>query len=340
MKAAWWPCPRLAPARRVTYVVPMGRGRRGGRRRRAASVWFAIDQYGGRTGRAIVQAVNGTLYEVAGGRQPAAARGRPGSARRRRDPHRQRFGRDAATARRVGGGTPRALRLLDHCDRRRPDRSGSIAAASSCRPPSGGTGHLYVATADCQVAVTGTVFSVVSGVKGSRVSVVEGEVHVSQDNQDNVLHPGDQIVTSPSIETALGAGGHRLEPQSRQADPAARQAARRSIQQIHMPALRYSSKLLDRLPADTASSPAFRTSEQYLAEAQGVFNQKLAQSPELRQLVGGARARASSRHREAAHGQRISGRRDGGDRLRRRGRRGWSARCFSRRRSRRASPSS
>src|SRR5439155_16073876 len=61
-------------------------------------------------------------------------------------------------------------------------------------------GHLYVATADCQVAVTGTVFSVVSGMKGSRVSVVEGEVHVSKDNQDHVLHPGDQIVTSPTIE--------------------------------------------------------------------------------------------------------------------------------------------
>jgi hypothetical protein len=28
------------------------------------SVWFAVDQYGNHTGRAIVQAVNGTLYEI------------------------------------------------------------------------------------------------------------------------------------------------------------------------------------------------------------------------------------------------------------------------------------
>ena len=42
------------------------------------------------------------------------------------------------------------------------------------------TGHLYVSTRDCRVAVTGTVFSVDSGLKGSRVTVIQGTVLVAQ----------------------------------------------------------------------------------------------------------------------------------------------------------------
>jgi len=34
-------------------------------------------------------------------------------------------------------------------------------------------GHLYVRTPDCRVAVTGTVFSVNAGIKGSRVAVLQ-----------------------------------------------------------------------------------------------------------------------------------------------------------------------
>ena len=46
------------------------------------------------------------------------------------------------------------------------------------------SGHLYVSTRDYRVAVTGTVFSVLSGMKGSRVSVIEGEVHVAQGSRE------------------------------------------------------------------------------------------------------------------------------------------------------------
>src|SRR6185437_10802394 len=61
-------------------------------------------------------------------------------------------------------------------------------------------GHLYVAANDVKVSVTGTVFSVNHGVKGSRVSVIEGEVRVAGTGSDGlfhnaVLHPGQQMST-------------------------------------------------------------------------------------------------------------------------------------------------
>ena len=35
--------------------------------------------------------------------------------------------------------------------------------------------------------------------KGDRVSVIEGEVHVEEDGTESILHSGDQISTSESM---------------------------------------------------------------------------------------------------------------------------------------------
>ncbi|MGH9644256.1 MAG: FecR domain-containing protein, partial [Terriglobales bacterium] len=61
------------------------------------------------------------------------------------------------------------------------------------------TGHLYVSAPDCTVAVTGTVFSVNSGTKGSRVAVIEGEVHVKHAGLVSILHSGDEMATTQKV---------------------------------------------------------------------------------------------------------------------------------------------
>ncbi len=63
------------------------------------------------------------------------------------------------------------------------------------------SGRLFVDTGDSLVSVTGTIFSVASGTKGSRVSVVAGEVNLDHKGSERVVRAGEQVTTSPSIET-------------------------------------------------------------------------------------------------------------------------------------------
>jgi uncharacterized protein (TIGR03435 family) len=64
------------------------------------------------------------------------------------------------------------------------------------------TGHLYVQTRDVTVSVVGTVFLVESGDTGSRVAVIQGEVHVQQGATLRKLFPGEQVTTAPSMKPA------------------------------------------------------------------------------------------------------------------------------------------
>ena len=56
-----------------------------------------------------------------------------------------------------------------------------------------GSGHLFVETGDAEIAVTGTVFAVNSGFKGSRVSVIEGSVEVNHGRSHDTVTPGQQV---------------------------------------------------------------------------------------------------------------------------------------------------
>jgi ferric-dicitrate binding protein FerR (iron transport regulator) len=251
------------------------------------SVWFALDQYdqyGRRTGRAVVQAVNGTLYEIlpAGIQVLAAGQDLP-------DGVEIRTAKDSDAMLRLKDGSVVELRERSGFSTTRTASDltirlgrGSIIVQAAKRS----AGHLYVATDDCRVAVTGTVFSVTSGVKGSRVSVIAGEVHVSQDSNEKVLHPGDQTVTSPNLEPVsvkddIGWSRNR-EKLTQQLE-----SLRAGLAQIRMPELRYSSKLLGRLPASTVFFASIPNLAGYLGQTQEVFRQKMAESPELRDWWSG-----------------------------------------------------
>jgi hypothetical protein len=118
-------------------------------------------------------------------------------------------------------------------------------------------------------------------VKGSRISVVQGEVHVTHNNIDTVLHPGDQAVSSQTLEPEsvredIGWSRNRTVL-LRQLD-----ALRAGLREIRLPALRYSSRLMDRLPADIVLYASIPNLGPYLAEAQSVLDGQLLQSAELR----------------------------------------------------------
>jgi FecR-like protein/putative zinc finger protein len=141
---------------------------------------------------------------------------------------------------------------------------------------------LFVQTDDSLVSVTGTIFSVNSGAKGARVSVIEGEVHVDNAGKSQALRAGDQATTHDSIE--------RLPVKeeiawSRDADRYSRMldAIRDQIdQQLAMPGNRYSTRLLDLAPGDTVLYVAIPNIGETLARANVILQENLQKNDELR----------------------------------------------------------
>ena len=60
-------------------------------------------------------------------------------------------------------------------------------------------GHLYVQTKDFAISVVGTVFLVRAEQQGSRVAVIEGEVHVRKGTTTERLLPGEQVASSSEL---------------------------------------------------------------------------------------------------------------------------------------------
>lgn len=144
--------------------------------------------------------------------------------------------------------------------------------------------HLYVATKDALVSVTGTIFSVNSGTKGSRVSVIEGEVRVKQAKKDSILHPGHQVTTHASVQAV--PVGQEIAWSRNAEEYKALLAELTALGQdidarVERPGLRYSTDLLDLAPAGTVIYISLPNLSASLSETHQILDQRIAESPTL-----------------------------------------------------------
>jgi len=145
-------------------------------------------------------------------------------------------------------------------------------------------GHLYVATDDGLVSVKGTIFSVNHGVKGSRVSVIEGVVHVDFVDTTTDLQPGQEAtsgaaVSKVPIQDEIAWSRNSAKYLALLGDFAVLQ---KQFAAIPGPGLRYSSDLLPLIPDNTVVYAAIPNLANTIGEAKRLFEDRLQQSPDLR----------------------------------------------------------
>jgi hypothetical protein len=232
---------------------------------------------------ATVVSVNGSLFRPAGEATPALA---PGATiqggvqvRTAKDSNAMLRLRDGSTIE-AGARADLSIAETGRDVTIRLARGSVIVEAAKRR-----AGHLYVSTRDCRVAVRGTVFSVTSGVKGARVSVVEGEVHVSHGGNTKILHAGDQYASAALAQVSV----EQEIAWSRKADEhlallrEVKKLSEEMERQVRLPYARYSSALLKYLPQETAVYAALPNFGEALAQSQKILEERLKDSPVLRE---------------------------------------------------------
>ncbi len=272
-KPRWWPARSSRWAIAATLVVALG-----------GAAWSLLQNYSGPefASSAVVQAADGALYRVSPGGTRLLAAGEQVTGRES-----VRTAKDAHAVLRLKDGSLVEMRERTELSlsetlrdlKVRLDRGSVIVQAAKRR-----SGHLYVGTPDCKVAVVGTVFSVNRGTKGSRVSVVEGQVQVTQGQKEILLHPGEQMAT------ADGVGRVPVEDEiawSRNVDNYLAllrelHAYRKDLETVKTPGVRYTSRILDMLPADTAVYVALPNIGQALADAHRLLQDRIRQNEQLR----------------------------------------------------------
>ncbi len=265
--------------------------RRFGRYAIAASLLLAVSAWGARHAffatplgsRASVQSVSGALHRIGDGRALPLA---PGEAVGEGDAVRTARGSRAVLRLRDGSSVEMGERAELSVTARGQDttihleRGGIIVEAAKRR-----VGRLLVASSDCTVSVTGTVFSVNRGIKGSRVSVLEGQVRVARGGEERVLAPGDQWTTSNAVgaiplidEVAWSGNADR-----HLALLAEWKTLRQKWSALETPGVRYESRLLSVMPEDTLAFASLPNYGPSLAQAHRLFEERLQESQVLRE---------------------------------------------------------
>ncbi|MGC2474143.1 MAG: FecR domain-containing protein [Candidatus Sulfotelmatobacter sp.] len=231
--------------------------------------------------RAAVQTVDGSIYAVDGNNMRVIPAG-----------YEVRNGDEIRTAK----GSTAVLRLLDGSLVEMDERS-DLAVSRHWKGTTihlqGGqiivqaakqhNGHLYVATDDGLVSVKGTIFSVNHGVKGSRVAVIEGVVHVDFADSTTDLQAGQQATSGASvskvpIQDEIAWSRNSAKYLALLGDFAVLQ---KQFAAIPGPGLRYSSDLLPLIPENTVVYAAIPNLANTIGEAKRLFEDRLQQSPDL-----------------------------------------------------------
>jgi ferric-dicitrate binding protein FerR (iron transport regulator) len=148
-----------------------------------------------------------------------------------------------------------------------------------------GKKQLFVDTGDSRVAVTGTTFSVNSGTKGSRVSVIEGEVRMDHGGNERVLKAGEQAATHAAIakvpvkdEVSWSRNAARYAESL-----AAFTTLNKELQAVAYPGVRNSTHLLDLMPENTMVYAALPNLTSTLVESHRIMQDRISQNAALKQ---------------------------------------------------------
>jgi len=145
-------------------------------------------------------------------------------------------------------------------------------------------GHLYVDTGDCRVSVVGTIFSVNHGAKGSRVSVIEGEVHVQEGAERAVLLPGQQFASGhrlAAVAVADEISWSRDAARYRERLAALKSLGHELDLALTPASARTSTRLLDLVPAGTGIYVALPNLSQSVGTAWQLVQQRVSENPVL-----------------------------------------------------------